>query len=63
MFILKNVMDKADTMMKLLKVDVKNENIYETFDTVDVGMWVYLHVSYHKKSFRNGVRIVMSIVV
>ena len=68
MFILKNVMDKTDTLMILLKVDVKDKNLYKTLGHNRCRNGGSLQeVNKFKettlKSFLNGVHITMSILV
>ena len=38
MFILKNVMLKADTQIKLLKIDVTDKSVYRPGENIDIGM-------------------------
>ncbi|XP_057315039.1 uncharacterized protein LOC130656228 [Hydractinia symbiolongicarpus] len=45
MFILTDTIKKADTTMKLLKIDVSDKNIHKPSETIDVGMGAQLHIS------------------
>ena len=38
MFILKNVMLKADTQIKLLKIDVTDKSVYKPGENIDIGV-------------------------
>ena len=38
MFILKNVMLKADTQIKLLKTDVTDKSVHKPGENIDIGM-------------------------
>ena len=52
MFILKCVMLKADTQIKLLKIYVTDENLYKPGEKNDIGLWAKLYVSTYKRSPR-----------
>ena len=38
MFILKSAILKADTQIKLLKIDVTDKNLYKPGENIDIGM-------------------------
>ena len=50
MFILKGVMLKADTKIKLLKIDVTDENLHKPGENIDTGMGAKLYASSYKRS-------------
>ncbi|XP_057291926.1 uncharacterized protein LOC130614515 [Hydractinia symbiolongicarpus] len=50
MFILTDTIKKADTTMKLLKIDVSDKNIHKPSETIDVGMGAQLHISQFRRS-------------
>ena len=69
MFILKGVMLKADTKIKLLKIDVTDENLHKPGENIDTGMGAKLYASYKRspklkesplKSFLDGVHRALS---
>ena len=70
MFILKSVILKADTRIKLLKIDVTDKNLYKPGENIDIGMGSKLYFSTYKrsprfkestlKSFLDGVRRTLS---
>ena len=37
MFVLKSVMLKGDTQIKLLKIDVSDKNLYKPGENIDIG--------------------------
>ena len=49
MFIINETMQKADSLVKLLKVDVSDKGIYKPPDATDIGMGAKLCVSRYKK--------------
>ena len=73
MFILSNVMQKADTVMKLLKIDVTDKGLYKPGSLTDIGMGAKMYVSQYKKSprfkesvlkvFYNDVHVTLSALV
>ena len=50
MFILKSVMLKADTQIKLLKIDVMDKNLYKPGENIDIWMGAELYFSTYKRS-------------
>ena len=50
MFILKSVMLKADTQIKLLKIDVMDKNLYKPGENIDIWMGIKLYFSTYKRS-------------
>ena len=50
MHVLSDTMKKADSQLKLLKIDPLNKNIHKSLDAFDVGMGANLHLSSYKKS-------------
>ena len=50
MFILNSTISKADTVSKLLKIDVSNKNVHKPLESIDVGTASKLLVSKYKKS-------------
>ena len=49
MFILNSIMLKADTQMKLLKIDVADKNLYKPRENIDLRMGAKLYVSFYKR--------------
>ena len=43
-------MRKADTQIKLLKIDVMDKNLYKPGENIDIGMGAKLYVSTYKRS-------------
>ena len=50
MHVFSDTIKKADTTLKLLKIDSLNKNIHKPLDALDVGMGAKLHLSTYKKS-------------
>ena len=50
MHVFSDTMKKADTTLKLLKIDPLNKNIHKPLDALDVGMGVNLHLYTWRKS-------------
>ena len=50
MFILNSVMLKADTQIKLLKIDLTDKNLYKPGENIDIGMGAKLYLSTYKRS-------------
>ena len=50
MHVFSDTIKKADTTLKLLKIDPLNKNIHQPPDALDVGMGANLHLSTYKKS-------------
>ena len=50
MRVLSDTIKKADTKLKLLKIDPLDKNIHKSPDAFDVGMGAKLHLSSYKKS-------------
>ena len=59
MFVSATTMKNADTLIKLLKIDVNDKALYKSGDCTDVGMAAKIHVSNYKKApgFKNSVLI------
>jgi len=72
MFVLNSTIEKADTVLKMLKIDTSDRNIYKPLESIELGMASKLLVSKYKKSphfkdsnlrnFYKGVRIFISSV-
>lgn len=50
MFILSSAVQKADTTLKLLRIDTSDRNIYKPYDFIDVGMAAKMYISEYRKS-------------
>ena len=50
MFILDDTIKKADTTLKLMKIDTKNVNLHKPYDLIQIGTAAKLHVANYKKS-------------
>ena len=69
-FVLNSTIEKADTVLKMLKIDTFNRNIYKPLESIELDMASKLLVSKYKKSpnfkdsnlrnFYKGVRIFLS---
>ena len=57
MFILGEVMSNANTLMKLLKVQVTDKGLYKPLNTIDIGLGAKMRVTEYKKSsnFKEGI--------
>ena len=44
-FILKNALKKADTTLKLMKVDLKDVNLHKSFDWIQISTAAKFHVA------------------
>ena len=57
MFISATTMKNANTLLKLLKIDINFKAVYKSGDGTDVGMAAKIHVSNYKKApgFKNSV--------
>ena len=49
MFILNQTMLKADTLIKVLKIDTSDSNVHKSPNNVDIGMAAQLHLREYKK--------------
>ena len=73
MFISTSAMGEANTLIKLLKIDVTDSSIYKSCDASDIGMCAKLYVTWYKMSpalkesvlqnFWKGVRCTLSALV
>ena len=44
-FILKNTLKKADTTLKLMKIDLKDVNLHKSFDWIQISTAAKFHVA------------------
>ena len=54
MFPLKIVMLKADTQIKLLKIEVTDESLYKPRENIDIGMGSKIYYVSTKKRYPNS---------